>query len=59
MTKTEDLERVIGRFYIDYSKMIKAGCSNNYGETDGFTDGMKKLANIVIKREEEIIDGKP
>jgi hypothetical protein len=52
MTKTEDLERVIGRFYIEYCKLIKAGCPNNYGETDGFTDGMEKLTDIVIKREE-------
>ena len=52
MTKTEELERVIGRFYIEYFKLIKAGCPNNYGETDGFTNGMEKLANIVIKREE-------
>jgi hypothetical protein len=52
MTKTEDLERVIGRVYIEYLKLIKAGCPNNYGETDGFTDGMEKLADIVIEREE-------
>jgi hypothetical protein len=51
-TKTENIERVIGRFYIEYLKLVRAGCPNNYGETDGFTDGMDKLAYAVIKREE-------
>lgn len=52
MTKTENIERVIGRFYIEYLKLVRAGCPNNYGETDGYTDGMDKLADAVIKREE-------
>ena len=51
-TKTENIERVIGRFYIEYLKMKRAGISNKYGEMDGCTDGMDKLAYAVIKREE-------
>jgi len=51
-TKTENIERVIGRFYIEYLKGKRAGVQNKFGELDGFTDGMDKLAYAVIKREE-------
>ncbi len=52
MTQTKNIERVIGRFYIEYIKLVKSGCGNKFGEIDCFTDGMDKLAYAVIKREE-------
>ena len=52
MAKTKNIERVIGRFYIEARKLENAGCPNSYGETDWYYDRMKVLADKLIETEE-------
>ena len=49
--KTKDIERVIGRFYIEAKKLENAGVQNKFGETDWFYDRMKVLADKIIEEE--------